>query len=81
MSGHTLGVSGSGYSEVLGPDGERVYTHRLVAVAHGLLDGLDDPRDVHHERHPWINAPDALAARGAWRHRCAHLGVEPGGSA
>jgi len=25
-----------------------VAVHRLVATAHGLLDGLDDPREVHH---------------------------------
>lgn len=44
--------------------GERpVYIHRLNAVAWGLLDGLDDPRHVHHRTSiPWLNTEDNLEA-------------------
>jgi hypothetical protein len=46
-----------------------VYVHRLAAVAWGILDGLDDPRHVHHERAiPWYNAEDNLRAVEPDRH-------------
>lgn len=75
----TLGVSGSGYATVGdGPGADRVYVHRLVAYAHGHIDGLDYPRDVNHQIHPWVNAPDALNAEAAGPHRASHLNGRPG---
>lgn len=39
------------------------YIHRLAAVAWGILDGLDDPRHVHHvEAVPWYNSESNLEA-------------------
>lgn len=41
-----------------------VYVHRLAAVAWGILDGLDDPRHVHHVNHvKWDNREENLEAR------------------
>lgn len=40
-----------------------VYTYRLAAVAWGLLDGLDDPRIMHHKNGvPWDDREGNLEA-------------------
>lgn len=40
-----------------------VSVHRLAAVAWGLLDGMDDPREVHHITEVgWLNAESNLEA-------------------
>lgn len=44
---HTVGREG--YHGIATGDGGVVYVHRLIAYAHGKIDGLDDDRDVHHE--------------------------------
>lgn len=64
-----LDTTGSGYAAVVEQAGGRpVYVHRLVAVAHDVLDGLDDPRHVHHTVHPWVNSAAALEAVDAADH-------------
>lgn len=51
-----------------------VYVHRLAAVAWGILDGLDDPRHVHHVNGvKWFNTEDNLEARQPDRHADHHL--------
>lgn len=60
---------GHEYVSETGPrDGERpVYIHRLAAVAWGLLDGLDDPRHVHHAVPvEWLDDADTRAAGIPW---------------
>jgi hypothetical protein len=52
-----------------------VYVHRLAAVAWDVLDDLDDPRHVHHERSvPWFNAESNL--RAEWPDDHARVTVE-----
>lgn len=69
-------TSGSGYT-YLAEDNRTdrpVYVHRLVAYAHGLLDGLDDPREVHHtDGNPWLNSPENLQAVEHVEHYGHHL--------
>jgi hypothetical protein len=71
--GVRLGVSGEGYTVVHGPEGERFYVHRLVAVAHY------EPRrvvrcDIHHrDGVKCHNAPENLSPRRPWEHRTANL--------
>lgn len=51
-----------------------VYVHRLAAVAWGVLDGLDDPRHVHHvDGIEWLKVEDNLEARDPVRHGDYHL--------
>ena len=51
-----------------------VYVHRLAAVAWGILDGLDDPRHVHHvDGINWLNIEENLEARAPDRHADFHL--------
>lgn len=78
-------ATGEGYAYVTDttPHGGRerpVYLHRLAAVAWGVLEGLDDPRHVHHcERSiPWLNVEENLAAEAPEDHYLYHLpGCEP----
>jgi hypothetical protein len=76
----TVGTSGSGYTTVGdgGPGSDRVYVHRLVAYAHGVIDSMDDTRDVNHQLHPWVNCPDHLNAENPDTHRASHLNGRPG---
>lgn len=68
-----LGVSGSGYSEIHGPEGERVYVHRLAACVRWTLDDLRGC-DVHHiDKNGWRNNPDNLEPIPYDRHRVGHL--------
>jgi len=66
-----------GYERWRSWDGDReryVYVHRLAAVAWGILDGLDDPRHVHHTNGiEWLNVPDNLEARDLVDHGDYHL--------
>lgn len=73
MTDPRLGVSGSGYAEiVVGRD--RVYIHRLVAYSHGELDHLYERRDIHHEDGcKWNNAPENLRRTMPDIHRAAHV--------
>jgi|GEM_PF-1798244 len=68
---------GDGYERWRSWDGEReryVYVHRLAAVAWGILDGLDDPRYVHHVNGiEWLNSEDNLEARDPVDHGDYHL--------
>jgi len=51
-----------------------VYVHRLAAVAWDVLDGLDDPRHVHHVNGvEWCNTEDNLEARDPVSHADYHL--------
>jgi hypothetical protein len=43
-----------------------VYIHRLAAVAWGVLDGLDDPRHVHHDLSEWAGADAPETAGVPW---------------
>lgn len=47
-----------------GSEERYVYTYRLAAVAWGILDGLDDPREVDHAElaHPMVTAEWNLEA-------------------
>jgi hypothetical protein len=52
-----------------------VYVHRLAAVAWGILDGLDDPRHVHHINGvPWCNTEDNFEAVDERTHAEYHIG-------
>lgn len=66
-----------------------VYIHRLAAVAWGVLDGLDDPRHVHHDLTewvgddapetagvPWLTAESVLTAERPDHHARMHFGSE-----
>jgi hypothetical protein len=69
----SVSATGEGYEYVADPDAggpERpVYIHRLAAVAWGELDGLDDPRHVHHVTPvPWLNTEANLRAEEPDRH-------------
>lgn len=46
--GYLLIVADGEDVEALGGPRRYVAVHRLAAVAWGVLDGLDDPREVHH---------------------------------
>ena len=78
-------ATGEGYAYVAATtphDGRErpVYLHRLAAVAWGVLDGLDDPRHVHHSEWsiPWLNVEENLAAEEPDDHALYHLaGCEP----
>ena len=64
-----------------------VYVHRLAAVAWGILDGLDDEREVHHEVPeawrsvddtedagiPWLQAEACLSAHEPAEHARRHI--------
>lgn len=51
-----------------------LYEHRLVAYAHGLIDDLDDPRQVHHlDGCPFLNSPENLLPIGHEEHYAHHL--------
>lgn len=46
-----------------------VYLHRLTAYAHGLIDDLWAPVDVHHINcDGWDNRPENLEALERWEH-------------
>lgn len=46
-----------------------VYLHRLTAYAHGLIDDLWEPVDVHHINcDGWDNMPGNLEALSRWEH-------------
>lgn len=86
MTGERVRVlfSGDGYRMLSdGRPGDAtgwVYEHRLTAYAWGLLDGLDDDRQIHHVDHaPAHSAEDNLVAVGLERHAEYHLlaGEEP----
>jgi len=78
-------ATGEGYAYVAASrpqDGRErpVYLHRLAAVAWGVLDGLDDPRHVHHCEWsiPWLNVEENLEAETPDEHALYHLaGCEP----
>lgn len=73
MTEPRLGVSGSGYAEIVTDDG-RVYIHRLVAFAHGELDHLWERRDVHHiDGCVWRNSPENLRRVMPREHRSWNL--------
>jgi len=66
-----LRLTGGGHAYVTDCDphsGEErpVYVHRLAAVAWGLLDGLDDPRHVHHDLSDWTSEEAAERAGVPW---------------
>jgi len=75
MKGVTLGVSGSGYAEII-VDDERIYVHRLAAVAEHGSDALVG-MDVHHKNDDdfdggscaWVNNPDRLEPQEPKYHR------------
>ena len=51
-----------------------LYLHRLVAYAHGEIDGIAEAMDVHHENgDKWDNRPENLAARPPAEHRSLTL--------
>lgn len=51
-----------------------VYVHRLAAVAWDILDGLDDPRHVHHQIPiQWLTIEDNLEAVEPPPHADYHL--------
>ena len=51
-----------------------VYVHRLAAVAWGILDGLDDPRHVHHVVPiRWYTTEDNIEAVDPPEHGSHHL--------
>lgn len=62
-----LSTSGEGYLEVLTGD-ERVYVHRLSAVAEFGIDAVKE-MDVHHEDHKWVNNPSKLRPEDPDEHR------------
>lgn len=62
-----LSTSGEGYLEVLTGE-ERVYVHRLSAVAQFGFEAVKD-MDVHHEDHKWVNNPDTLRPEDPEEHR------------
>jgi len=70
-------ATGEGYAYVTDrPAREErpAYLHRLTAVAWGILDGLDDPRHVHHETPiPWLNTEENLTAESPENHAEHHL--------
>lgn len=71
-------ATGEGYeyvTDVRPEEGERpVYIHRLTAVAWDVIDGLDDPRHVHHEVSvPWFNTEENLSAELPDDHARYHI--------
>lgn len=71
-----LYTAGSGYSYVAesGHATRPVYVHRLVAYAHGEIDSLADPREVHHrDGCEWVNSPENLQALDHEVHAQHHL--------
>jgi hypothetical protein len=74
----TLETDGRGHRRWRNPDptGKPVYVHRLVAVAHGVIDPEDtfDPNvDIHHlSRVPWDNRPTNLVALSRTEHAQRH---------
>jgi len=88
----TLQATGLGY-EYVAEHARRdarerpVYVHRLAAVAWGILDGLDDEREVHHEVPeawrsvdgpddagiPWLQAEHCLIAEQPAEHARRHI--------
>jgi hypothetical protein len=62
-----LSTSGEGYLEVLTGE-ERVYVHRLSAVAEHGFDAVKD-MDVHHEEGKWINNSGSLSPEDPEEHR------------
>lgn len=82
MTGERVRVlfSGDGYRMLSdGRPGDAtgwVYEHRLTAYAWGLLDGLDDDRQIHHVDHaPANTSEDNLVAIGLERHAEYHLSI------
>jgi len=87
----TLQATGLGYEYVAERRRDArerpVYVHRLAAVAWGILDGLDDEREVHHEVPeawrsvdgpddagiPWLQAEHCLIAEQPAEHARRHI--------
>jgi hypothetical protein len=52
---------------------QRVNVHRLAALAWGIIDTWDDPREVHHENEiPWDNREENLTALTTGDHLGVH---------
>lgn len=69
-----LATKTGGYTWIRNDGADIVPVHRLVAYAHGHLESLDDPRDVHHlDGLTWRNSPDNLFPIGRAMHCRVHL--------
>lgn len=53
-----------GHPDNEGPKDVYEYVHRLAALAWGILDGIDDPREVHHGVPPDVLGDDPEPAGG-----------------
>ena len=73
-----LTTTNDGYAALQTHGSRPVYVHRLVAYAHGELDSLADPRQVHHcDGCTWVNSPENLEAREPPEHADHHLNDTP----
>lgn len=76
-----LTVAGTGHAELIVGD-ERVYVHRLAAVAEHGTDAIDG-KDVHHVHHwdgepcKWVNNPELLEPENSEEHRTWNLNNQP----
>lgn len=69
-----LTTTNDGYAAIQTHGSRPVYVHRLVAYAHGEIDGLEDDRHVHHrDGCTWVNSPENLEACEHDRHGRHHL--------
>jgi len=58
-----------GHQFIRTSDGSMLPHHRLIAYAHGLIDSLDDPREVDHTTGiPWLDYEAGLQALSEWDH-------------